>query len=121
VSGSGLAADGVNVLVESSVIGSLPNSRQTAAINGNNWSLAYVLNDVADPTGVYTVTVTAVDNVGNRTANVQRLLTLDAAAPIISLAEAETTGILITDTVTISGLVTDTNSSAGIDKVEIAF
>jgi hypothetical protein len=119
--GSGLAANGVEVLAESSVLGSLPNSRQTAAINGSNWSLAYVLNDVADPTGVYTVTVAAVDNVGNRTANVQRLLRLDGAAPVVSLSQTDVTKLVISDTVTIRGLVTDTNSLAGIDKLEIAF
>ncbi|MCX6047063.1 MAG: Ig-like domain-containing protein, partial [Chloroflexi bacterium] len=123
--GSGLAANGVEVFVESNVVGSLPNSRQTAAVTGNNWSLAYTLNDVADPTGVYTVTVISRDNVGNRTADVRGRLLLDATAPIVSLSQMDATRTVISNTVTISGLVTDTGtipgSSAGIDQVEIAF
>ena len=119
--GSGLAANGVEVLVESSIVGSLPSSRQTAAITGNNWALAYGLNNVADPTGVYTVTVTALDNVGNQTADVRGMLRLDGAAPLVSLSQTDATHLVISNTVTISGLVTDTatipGSSAGIDQV----
>ena len=127
--GSGLAANGVEVFVESSVMGSLPNSRQTATIAAPGepptWSLAYVLNDVADPTGIYTITVTARDNVGNRTAEVRGRLLLDGSAPVVSLSQTDAVNTVISRTVTISGLVTDTGtipgSSAGIDQVEIAF
>ena len=119
--GSGLAASGVEVLVESSVAGSLPDSRQTAIINGNTWTLAYGLNDVADPTGIYTVTVTVADNVGNRTADVRGRLLLDAAAPVVSLSDSDISRRVISSTVTFSGLVTETAPSAGIDQIEIAF
>lgn len=99
------------------------NGWQTATRNGNTWSLDYTFpSALVDPTGVYTVSARAVDAVGNQTADsaTTGILRLDVTGPAVALSTLDVERLLITDTVTISGLITDTGT-AGIDKLEIAF
>ncbi len=118
---SGLAANSVEVLLQGqgSAVG---NGWQAATLSGNTWTINYVFGStLPDPTGVYTVSVRAVDKVGNRTAEnaATGLIRLDATGPIAVFSDADLARDLITDTLTISGIVTDTGL-AGLDKVELA-
>jgi hypothetical protein len=79
------------------------------------WTLNYVLPaGVADPTDLYTVTVRAADNVGNRSQALNQLW-VDNAGPEASLTTTNlSSGVLtttITSPVTIGGLITDTGRS----------
>jgi hypothetical protein len=97
---------------------------QAATRSGNGWSVNYALDTLlADPTGLYTVTVRATDNVGNRTADnaASGILRLDGTAPVATLSQADALRQIITGTVTLTGLVTDTNSTVGLSELEIAF
>lgn len=99
------------------------NGWQTATRNGNNWSIDYAFpSALVDPTGSYTVSVRAADNVGNQSADnaATGLLHLDTTGPAVAFSTLDAARLLITDTVTISGLITDTGR-AGIDKLEMAF
>jgi hypothetical protein len=95
---------------------------QQAARSGNNWSIGYLLDPgLFDPTGAYTVTVGAEDLVGNRATPATAVLRLDVQGPNASLNSGDVARQVITQTVTIGGVVSDTQSIAGIDKLEIAF
>jgi uncharacterized repeat protein (TIGR01451 family) len=100
-------------------------NRVRATVDGTAWQADYPLLS-ADPTGTYTLTAVAVDEVGNRTT-VVTLVTLgvDAAPPEASLddvtAQTGVTGT-ITTTLTLTGLVTETRIvSAGISHLEVGF
>ena len=104
------------------------NGWQPATLTGNNWNLNYTFAaGMADPTGAYTVLVRAVDKVGNHTADnaASGTLLLDVAGPVAALSQLDSARTVITDTLTVGGLITDTAnipaSVAGIDKLEIAF
>ncbi|RME82070.1 MAG: LamG domain-containing protein, partial [Caldilineae bacterium] len=93
---------------------------QTATISGDTWFLDYVLTR-ADPSAVYTVTIEAEDNVGNRTLATFPTILVDAAAPLVTL-DAASSPAFITDTLTLRGLVTETVTPAsGVEGVEVAF
>lgn len=95
---------------------------QQATLTGNNWSINYLLNDgLFDPTGAYTVTVAASDLIGNAAAPVTAVVRLDTRGPNAALNLSDATRTLITQTLTIGGVISDTDSIAGIDKLEIAF
>lgn len=121
---SGVPPGAVEVLLQAHAgLGPL-NTWQPATLNGSNWTVDYLFPpDLADPTGTYTVTVRAVDNVGNRTADDagSGTLHLDGTGPVATLSPADATRQVITETVTIGGLITDTASIAGLDTLEIAF
>ncbi len=123
---SGLPATGVEVFLQGQGE-AMGNGWQTATRSGNSWTINYIFgNALPDPAGVYTVSVRAVDNVGNRTAanGATGILRLDATAPAVALSATDLARDLITDTITISGIVTDTGpigQSAGLDKVEVTF
>jgi hypothetical protein len=94
---------------------------QQAALNGSNWSINYLLDPgLYDPTGAYTVTVGVEDAVGNQAA-AAAVVRLDAQGPNATLNDGDATRKVITQTLTIGGVVADENSTAGIDKLEIAF
>ncbi len=95
---------------------------QGAALNGSTWSINYLLDPgLYDPTGAYTVTVGAEDAVGNQAAPATAVVRLDAQGPSATLNDGDATRKVITQTLTIAGVVADGNSIAGIDKLEIAF
>jgi subtilisin-like proprotein convertase family protein len=105
---------------------------QQAAVAGNTWSLDYVLsgfdnaeNALAEPTGVYTLSLRAEDVPGNQAleAVYPPPVPLDNTAPEIGLAYPYTDTAVLTDTaVFITGVVTDVGSVVnGVGRVEIAF
>src|SRR4051794_18273819 len=92
------------------------------------WAINYTFAaGLADPTGGYTVQVRAADKVGNHTDDnaASDTLLLDAAGPAAALSQLDATRTVISDTLTLGGLITDTAnipaSIAGVDKLEIAF
>ncbi len=101
----------------------IANGWQTATRNGNNWSIAYLFDaGLTDPTGIYTVSVRAIDNASNQTADnaATGILRLDVTGPVASFSQVDAVRQVISDTLTISGVITDTGD-AGVDKLELAF
>jgi Ca2+-binding RTX toxin-like protein len=97
---------------------------QLATVAGNNWQLLYEFPaDIVDPTGVYTVSVRATDVVGNRSGDDARtaVLRLDTSGPEASLSATDAARQVITSTVTLTGLITDVDSIAGLDTLEVLF
>jgi hypothetical protein len=118
----GVKAESLLVRLEQQSGVGMAQTVQPATLTGNNWMINYLLDaGLYDPTGSYTVTVQATDNVGNGVAPVTAILRLDALGPNAALGNADATRQVITQTITIGGVVSDTNSIAGIDKLEIAF
>lgn len=117
-----ILANSVRVRLEQqSGIGAL-QSEQTATQSGNSWSINYLLEPgLFDPTGAYTVTVQAEDQLGNRSNPATGVVRLDTTGPVATLSSTDVARQVISQTVTISGLITDVNSLIGLDKVEIAF
>jgi hypothetical protein len=97
-------------------------TEQVATLSGVNWSIDYALDiSLFDPTGPYTVTARAEDTLGNLATPATAIVRLDIAGPVAALSQGDATRMLISDTVTLSGRVTDVNSIAGVDTLEIAF
>ncbi|MEA3342432.1 MAG: LamG-like jellyroll fold domain-containing protein, partial [Chloroflexota bacterium] len=105
---------------------------QRAVINSGNWSLDYALSDfdndervLANPTGVYTLSLRAADVPGNLApeAIYPPTVNLDNTAPDTALTFPYTDTVVLTDTARfITGLITDTGSvSYGVAGVEVAF
>ncbi len=91
-------------------------SWQPATVNGNTWSLDYLFPlSVGDVTGSYTVRVRGVDAVGNRTSDdaATGAINIDATPPTAILSTLDSTRTVISDTITLSGRITDTGA-AGI-------
>ncbi|MBP8293278.1 MAG: hypothetical protein KAX65_10925, partial [Caldilineaceae bacterium] len=121
--GSGVVSDSVEVrLVAHAGDDSAQGAGwQPATLSGATWTIDYLFADaLVDPTGVYTVAVRAADHVGNRTADdaATGTLRLDGVAPRAALRDAARD--IVTDTVTIGGVITDTGP-AGVKQVEIAY
>ena len=94
---------------------------QPATVNGNSWSLDYLFPlSVGDVTGSYTVRVRGVDAVGNRTTDdaATGTIHIDATPPTAILSTLDSTRTVISDTITLSGRITETGS-AGIASLEI--
>jgi hypothetical protein len=120
--GSGIKAGSLLVQLQQQAGAGVAQTYQVATQTGNNWSLTYLLDaGLFDPTGAYTVTVTAADNVGNIATPVSGLLRLDTRGPTANLNALDANRSVITQTLTIGGVISDTESIAGIDKLEIAF
>jgi hypothetical protein len=102
---------------------SIGNGWQTVALSASTWTISYTFpTGLTDPTGVYTVSVRAADNVGNATLDdgATAVLRLDATGPEAALSEADSARQIITETLTLSGVITETGL-AGLDALEIAF
>ncbi|MFN8445073.1 MAG: LamG-like jellyroll fold domain-containing protein, partial [Caldilineaceae bacterium] len=121
--GSGVLATSV----EATVVGQnglvLGTDWQKATVGSGTWSLNYLLPEgVEDPTGVYTVTLRASDNVGNLRQS-STTLTVDNDGPDAQMTTTDiSTGIFtntISSTVSIGGVVTETGS-AGLNQIDIA-
>jgi hypothetical protein len=120
--GSGVAPGAVEVRLQAQMPTEQNGQWQTATVDGNQWTITYTLPaEVADPTGSYTVNVRAADNVNNRTADTAATgtLRLDSSGPTATLSATDGQRRVITETITISGVISDT--VAGVDKVEVAF
>ena len=119
---SGLKANTLLVkLTQASGVG-VAQTQQAATLTGNNWSINYLLDPgLFDPTGAYTVTAQVDDNVGNRTTAAAQVVRLDASGPVAALSAVDGARTVITQAITIGGVISDTNSVVGLDKLEIAF
>lgn len=132
--GSGVRA--VQVLLEG--VGEVSGQGwQTATLaapgaNSSDWSIDYVLpafNDqgeaVLDPTGEYYFMMRAIDNAGNITPDPMietRLLRIDNSAPIASVTDTGPGGGVITQSLTIGGVITDVGVVAkGLAGLDIAY
>lgn len=100
----------------------------TATLEGDDWTLYYPLSSIANgqlqvtATGDYTVSVRSVDNVNNQTAPIQFTVRVDDDAPTTSLTSLDSDTSIITDTIQLSGLITDVGDiSGGLGSVEVAF
>lgn len=119
---SGVKADSVLVQLRQQSNVGMPQSTQPARLNGGNWSITYLLNDgLYDPTGAYSVTVQARDNIGNRATPATTVVRLDTRGPDAALSPSDVVRQAISQTITIGGVVSDTDSIVGVDKLEIAF
>lgn len=119
---NGIRPDSLQVRLEQRSGVGMPQTQQQASLNGANWSLDYTLDPgLFDPTGFYSVTVRALDNVDNAATPATGVLRLDVRGPSAVLQPADATRQVISQTITIGGVVSDTESIAGIDKLEIAF
>ncbi|MFN8440654.1 MAG: LamG-like jellyroll fold domain-containing protein [Caldilineaceae bacterium] len=126
--GSGVKPDSVEVLLtQQSGVGPILNW-QTAILTGTNWTITYLLPAEFDQvTDAYDIQVRASDKLGNRTADnaASGVVRLDNEAPTAFLTaiagQNPGTQLVISQTVTLSGVVTDSHSSAGLQKLEIAF
>ncbi len=119
---AGIDAASLLVTLEQQSGVGVAQTAQPASLSGSNWSSNYLLNEgLYDPTGVYSVTVQATDTVGNRATPVKTVVRLDARGPEAALSSTDLARTVISQTITIGGVVSDTNSIVGIDKVEIAF
>ena len=120
--GSGVDPDSVAVRLEAQMPTEQNGQWQTATLDGNKWTINYTLPaEVADPTGVYTVSVRAADNVENRSADnvATGVLRLDSSGPNAALSAVDGQRQVISETITIGGVISDT--LAGIDKLDVAF
>ncbi len=125
--GSGVASVSISILdAEGVVVG---GGNHMAVITGESWESTYAFFD-DDPTGVYTLIVTAVDQVGNETTElsaraVALTLNVDTAPPAMTLYASEIPTTTLTSATTINGFVDDTHpgliTPAGVGKVEIGF
>ncbi len=108
--GSGVAA--VEVTVQSA--GDRPNLRGTkggAPGYAPGTSPINSLQILTDPSGAYTVTVTAEDKVGNRSAPLISTFELDITGPEVELSQLDQARLAIADTVTLNGVISDTGAS----------
>ena len=121
--GSGVRQDSVEVRLQGRDSDSLGNGWQPATLIGNAWTIHYTFADgQLDPTGSYSVSVRAIDTIGNATSDVAATasLALDVIGPSAALSEADANRAVFSDTVTLSGVISDTGL-AGIDQLQIAF
>jgi hypothetical protein len=102
---------------------------QTAALAGNTWTLDYVLpafgsdnQALINPTGVYTFHARAADQLNNQSAPASLALRVDTTAPVAALTYTGPSSTTITQTLALSGILTDPlDVAAGVQQLEIAF
>jgi hypothetical protein len=96
------------------------NQTQEVSISGSAWNISYHL-DAIEPTGTYTLIAEGQDTVGNEVSIDLGTINLDATAPIAEVTSVGSDGIttIITDSTTISGMITDTGElAAGVQELE---
>ncbi|MBX3010129.1 MAG: hypothetical protein KF832_01435 [Caldilineaceae bacterium] len=119
---SGIKADSLWVRLEQQAGVGMAQTVQPATLSGNTWRIAYLLDaGLSDPTDTYTVTVQATDGAGNQATPATARLRLDSRGPDVALNISDATRTVITQTLSIGGVISDTDSIVGIDKLEIAF
>lgn len=122
VAGSGIAQ--VEVLLQGGQEAS-GNGWQAATLAGDTWSLDYLLppigddgGAIVDPSGIYTATLRAIDNVDNitpATSYPSTLITLDVAGPTLTVSEPVSLTQVISTAVTVHGSVSDLSGVAAVD------
>ncbi|NJM08103.1 hypothetical protein HC891_20820 [Candidatus Gracilibacteria bacterium] len=93
---------------------------QKATLQGTQWTASYTLPlSLADPTGTYTVVVTADDESGTSLGElVAGTVSLDASGPAAALSDADDNQLVFSKQASIGGSAQD---GAGVSKVEVAF
>ncbi len=122
--GSGLDPSAVRMLLRQQENVGEAQQEQLATFSGSGalWLSNYLFDaSLADPTGVYTFTVKARDLMGNEAENYIQVLRVDVSGPDAFLSANDAAREVISQTITIGGVVTDSKSIVGVDKVEIAF
>ena len=100
----------------------IAQTQQSATVAGNRWTINYLLDaNLFDPTGAYSVTAQVQDSVGLLSNIATSIVRLDAVGPVAHLSADAANRTVISQTLTIGGVITDVNSLAGIDKLEIAY
>ncbi|MBK8048893.1 MAG: hypothetical protein IPK16_18285 [Anaerolineales bacterium] len=119
---NGVKPESMRVRLEQQSGVGVAQTAQQPVLNSPNWNIHYLLDrGLYDPTGAYTVTVEATDNLENRATPAVTVVRLDGRGPDAILRKADATRQVISQTITISGQISDTDSIVGIDKLEIAF
>ncbi|MDX1416421.1 MAG: LamG-like jellyroll fold domain-containing protein, partial [Candidatus Promineifilaceae bacterium] len=99
-------------------------SWQEAAVNGNKWSLDYILpqfdssgQSVSSPSGAYPAVVRATDNLGNANAgnNPALTLSLDEDGPQVTLTNPVSATQIISTSLTLQGQVSDASAVASVE------
>ena len=132
--GSGATVSGVETVQVSLTPDGTGWQDATLTPTGTNmvaWSIDYAFPDLGkrNPTGLYQVQVRAIDGAGNETPELSYAggdLRLDDTPPNISLNEIPASGLsaggLITDTITIGGVISETDTiQVGIAGGEISY
>lgn len=97
------------------------NEWQKVTVNGIEWQHIYRFPiSLADPTGLYRIELQASDQLGN-TSYATDLLDLDAIGPLARLDLKDSARSFISDTITLTGVITDEHSRIGIDSLEVSF
>jgi hypothetical protein len=121
---SGLAGGRVDVRVVQMAAGDTPAEWQQASVGiDGRWSIDYVLSSTPQPiSGTYTVSVRAVDVVGNETAldAASGTVVLDSVAPTASLWDANLRVGFLPGGAVLSGAVSD-SGGVGVAAVEVSF
>lgn len=109
--GVGVYTSTVTVSLSDSA-GNPVNNAQSAAVSGSTWSVDYSITGLA-PSGLYTVTVTAEDKLGNSASTPVGTFYLDERAPQVAAETWAQPTSGITNTTTFSGLVSEQAPGGG--------
>ncbi len=130
VSLSGSASDGQGVQSVEALISPNGNGWQPAVLAGGAWSLDYVLaghapdgTALVDPSGSYTLFLRARDGLGNQTDALSYLavnFVLENSVPLASLTIPGPNTTVISQSVTLSGVITDPGTTAsGVSSLQV--
>lgn len=114
--GAGIAS--VEILFQDQVTGMTGNFWQGALIENGRWTVEYHfvagLPNAPRVNGPFTLTLRAVDKVGN-VSEQQLPVQLDSEGPDAALSGMDITRSVITDTLRVSGVISDATGVAGLD------
>ncbi|MFZ0545161.1 MAG: LamG-like jellyroll fold domain-containing protein [Candidatus Promineifilaceae bacterium] len=106
VAGSGLVTNSVQVTLVDAAGGLIGEGAQQAAVNGSDWIIDYKMTG-ARPQGTYTITVNVEDKVGNTAETTLGTVHFDERPPRVTFNRWEINDLIISDTVTLNGAVSD--------------
>ena len=114
ISGSGVNTSTLYITLQNSALDVVGSPNQQATVNSDGtWTIGYEISSIP-PAGIYLVTASAEDDVENRSEGIiLGLLTIDAQGPDVKMAHRLWPTQLISDTNSISGVVTDQPDWAG--------
>ena len=105
--GSGVVTNSVRLTLVDATGAVLGQARQGATLNGATWNINYAVPE-ARPTGAYTIRAEAIDRVGNvRTATDLVTIQIDATAPTVDLNSTTISGVVMTNTQAINGVISE--------------
>lgn len=128
----GAAVDAAGVRAVETLVTPNGSGWQPATLSGSAWQVDYALAPASadgaaltEATGDYTLWVRATDGAGNQTADVDLLAVpfrVDTSPPVVDLQLPGAAVTVITQTLTLSGAVTEPGGvAAGVQGVEIDF